>query len=66
MIGFTRLEEFAEERFQRLKETVSEYLDDEGQDPEVLINDIRRALTESSEYFRNRSKAYDHIQEFFK
>jgi hypothetical protein len=56
---------YSKERYEWLKEVIGEYLDDEGQSPENLLNDLRKALDENSAYFDGRAKAYQHIKEFF-
>lgn len=56
---------YSKERYEWLKEVIGEYLDDEGQPPENLLNDLRKALDENSAYFDGRAKAYQHIKEFF-
>ena len=55
-----------EQRFERLKDTVSEYLDDEDGTPQEFLDDLEKALLEMSQYFRGRADAYTHVQEFFK
>ena len=55
-----------EQRFERLKDTISEYLDDEGQSSQEFLDDMERALLEMAQYFRGRADAYAHIQRFFK
>lgn len=57
---------FEEQRFERLKEAISEYLDDEGQSSTKFLNDLRQALLENSQYFKGRVDAYTHVQDFFK
>ena len=52
-------------RYEWLREVIGDYLDDEGQSPEDLLNDLRKALDENSAYFEGRAKAYQHIKEFF-
>ena len=51
-------------RYEWLKELIGEYLDDEGQSPEDLLSDLRKALDENSAYFEGRAKAYQRIKEF--
>ena len=62
---FTR-KSLEEQRYDRLKEIVSEYLDDEGQSSTKFLDDLQRALLENSSYFKGRVDAYTHIQDFFK
>ncbi len=62
-LGFTRQENLDEERYERLKETVDEYLSDEGSDPQVLIQDVKRACSELKEYFSGRLEAYNTVEE---
>ena len=52
-------------RYEWLREVIGDYLDDEGQSPEDLLNDLRKALDENSAYFEGRAKAYQRIKEFF-
>ena len=52
-------------RYEWLREVIGDYLDDEGQSPEDLLNDLRKALDENSAYFEGRVKAYQRIKEFF-
>ena len=55
-----------EQRYERLKETISEYLDDDGGTSSKFLDDLERALMENVQYFKGRVDAYAHIQEFFK
>lgn len=68
MYGFSTQTEKTvdEQRYERLKETISEYLDDEGQSSTKFLDDLQRALLENSQYFKGRVDAYTHVQEFFK
>ena len=66
MIGFTRKEELDEKRYELLKETVSEYLGDEGEDPADLIRDVKRACKELKEYHEERLNAYSTVEEALK
>ena len=61
-LGFTRREALDEARYERLKETVDEYLSDEGSDPQVLIRDVKRACSELKEYFEGRVSAYSTVE----
>lgn len=65
MIGFTRKDDLDEKRYEFLKETISEYLGDEGEDPKDLIRDIKRACTELKEYHSERLKAYNTVEDSF-
>ena len=65
MIGFIRKAELDEKRYELLKETVSEYLGDEGEDPNDLIRDIKRACGELKEYHAERLAAYNTVEEAF-
>lgn len=57
---------YKEQRFERLKDTISEYLDDETGSSQEFLDDLERALLEMSQYFKGRVDAYTHVQEFFK
>ena len=57
---------FKEQRLERLKDTISEYLDDDGGSSQEFLDDLEKALLEMSQYFEGRLDAYTHIQEFFK
>ena len=57
---------FKEQRLERLKDTISEYLDDDGGSPQEFLDDLQKALLEMSQYFKGRADAYAHVQEFFK
>jgi len=63
MIGFTRQAALDEQMYERLKETISEYLGDEGQDPQKLIDDVKRACRELKEYHEERLAAYNTVEE---
>lgn len=65
MIGFTRQNELDEKRYQYLKEVISEYLGDEGEDPNDLIRDVKRACKELKEYHAERLAAYETVEESF-
>lgn len=56
---------FEEQRFERLKEAVSEYLDDEGGTTSKLLRDLQRAALENSQYFVGRVDEYTELQDFF-
>ena len=55
----------SKKRYELLREVIGEYLDDEGQSPEDLLNDLCEALDENSTYFEGRAEAYQRIKEFF-
>ena len=55
-----------EQRLDRLKDSISEYLDDEGSSSQEFLDDLKKALLDMSQYFKERLDAYTHIQEFFK
>ena len=63
MIGFTRKMELDEQRYDRFKETIHEYLGDEGNDPQDLIRDLKRACVELKEYHAERLAAYNTVEE---
>jgi len=54
-----------QQRYERLKEVVSEYLDDEGGTTTKLLHDLQRAALENSQYFVGRVDEYTHLQDFF-
>ena len=54
-----------EQRYERLKEVVSEYLDDDGGTATKLLHDLQRAALENSQYFVGRVDEYTHLQDFF-
>lgn len=56
---------FDEQRFERLKEIVSEYLDDDGGTTTKLLHDIERAALENSQYFVTRVDEYTLLRDFF-
>jgi len=56
---------FENQRYERLKEVISEYLDDDGGTAAKLLHDIERAALENSQYFVSRVDEYTHIREFF-
>ena len=60
--GFTRSAEIDEQRYERLKETISEYLGDEGENPSDLIRDVRRACKELKKYHAERLEAYETVE----
>lgn len=55
----------AEQRYERLKEVIAEYLDDEGGTTTKLLDDLQRAALENSLYFVGRYDEYTHLQDFF-
>lgn len=59
-------QELKKQRFERLKDTISEYLDDEGQSSQEFLDDMQKALLEMAQYFKGRADAYTHVQDFFK
>lgn len=52
-------------RYERLKEIISEYLDDEGGTTTKLLQDIERAALENSQYFVGRVDEYTQLRDFF-
>ena len=65
-MSFEPSKTFKEQRLDRLKDTISEYLDDEGGSSQEFLDDLQRALLELSQYFQGRIDAYTHLQGFFK
>lgn len=65
-MNFKPVKTFEERRFDRLKEIISEYLDDEDGSSHEFLDDLEKALLEMSQYFRGRVDAYTHVQDFFK
>ena len=66
MLSATDSKKYDEQRYERLKEIVSEYLDDDGNSSTKFLDDIQKALLENIQYFQGRVDAYSHIQDFFK
>ena len=58
-------EAYAQHRFERLKEVISEYLDDECGTTSKLLQDLQRAALENSQYFVGRVDEYTELQDFF-
>lgn len=56
---------YEQHRYERLKETISEYLDDEGGTTSKLLQDLQRAALENSQYFVGRVDEYTELQDFF-
>ena len=56
---------FDDQRYERLKEVVSEYLDDDGGTTAKLLHDLERAALENSQYFVSRVDEYTHLKDFF-
>ena len=54
-----------EQRYERLRESISEYLDDEGGTATKLLHDLERAALENSQYYVGRADEYTHLQGFF-
>ena len=54
-----------QQRYERLKDVVSEYLDDEGGTASKLLQDLQRAALENSQYFVGRVNEYTELQDFF-
>ena len=52
-------------RYEHLKECISDYLGDEGEDSSVLIEDIKRACSDLKSYHTDRLKHYTLVQEAF-
>ena len=62
MIGFIRRKEIEEQRYQALKDCISEYLGDEGEKGEDLIEDIKRACQELKEYHSDRLDQFNLVE----
>ena len=56
---------FDDQRYERLKEVISEYLDDDGGSTAKLLRDIERAALENSQYFVGRVDEYTNLRDFF-
>ena len=56
---------FDEQRFDRLKAVLAEYLDDEGGTATRFLHDLRRAALENSQYFVSRVDEYTTVRDFF-
>ena len=54
-----------EQRYDRLKEVISEYLDDSDGIASKLLHDLQRAALENAQYFVSRVDEYTHLQDFF-
>ena len=54
-----------DQRYDRLREVISEYLDDDGGSTAKLLRDIERAALENSQYFVGRVDEYTHLRDFF-
>ena len=54
-----------QQRYERLKDVVSEYLDDEGGTTSKLLQDLQRAALENAQYFVGRVDEYTELQGFF-
>ena len=65
MFDPAKQKQFDDQRYERLKEIVSEYLDDEGSKSTTFLYDLYKAITENSSYFEGRVAVYDQIKEFF-
>lgn len=65
MLNPVTQERFDDQRYQRLKEVVSEYLDDDGGTATKLLHDLQRAALENSQYFVTRVDEYTHLKDFF-
>lgn len=65
MFSPEKQKQFNDARYERLKEVISEYLDDDGGTAAKLLHDLQRAALENSQYFVGRVDEYTHIQDFF-
>ena len=54
-----------DQRYDRLREVISEYLDDDGGSTAKLLRDIERAALENSQYFVGRVDEYTNLRDFF-
>jgi hypothetical protein len=59
------LKTFDEQRLERLKDSICEYLDDSDGSADKLLADLKTALTENQKYFVERTEDYDKVLEFF-
>lgn len=66
MFSPEKQKQFDDARYERLKETVSEYLDDDSGASTRFLDDLEKALLENVQYFKGRVDQYTHVQEFFK
>jgi len=56
---------FDDQRFERLKEVLVEYLDDDGGTATRFLHDLERAALENSQYFVSRVDEYTTVRGFF-
>ena len=56
---------FEEQRYDRLKEVLSEYLDDDENSSTKFLDDLKQALLENVTYFQGRVDTYKNVQDFF-
>ena len=66
MFSPEKQKQFDDARYERLREVISEYLDDDGGTTTKLLHDLQRAALENSQYFVGRVDEYIHLQGFFK
>ena len=65
MLDPTIQKQFDNQRYERLKEVIAEYLDDDGGTASKLLHDLQRAALENSQYFVGRVDEYTHLQDLF-
>lgn len=56
---------FEEQRYERLKETVSEYLDEGDGTAAQFVQDLQRTLLENCKYFSERVEQYNELLKFY-
>lgn len=65
MFDPVKQKQFDDQRYERLREVISEYLDDDGGATAKLLQDLQRAALENSQYFVGRVDEYTSLQDFF-
>ena len=64
-INQTFKEQRLEARFGRLKDSISEYLDDSDGSADEFLTDLIKALIEGRKYFQERSDDYTKVIDIF-
>lgn len=59
------LTSYADQRYQRLLESVDEYLTEEQAGSKLFLDDLQKALLELRQYHDNVVDNFTHVQDFF-
>ena len=62
---FANIKPYEESRYERLLETVAEYMDDTDASSRKFLDDLQKACLELKQHHATALDGYNHVQDFF-